>query len=102
MSEQVVQDPPIDAGIVAKVVWQAHKALQEQLGKQGLLDWEKIKDDQREYCCSIVTDYLENKESKKVEYSPLLEAIVDALIPQEKKAEKEKTSEKKETAPKAK
>lgn len=93
MSEET-KDPAIDAGIVAKVIWQAHKTLREQLGAQGIADWDKAKSEEREEMLASVESYLENKEAEGTEYSPLFKAIADALIPSEASEEKKPAAKK--------
>ncbi len=108
MSEQVEQIPPIDAGVVAKVVWQAQKALKEQLFGQSYQDWDKATDEERNDLVESVSNYLENKEKFKEDRPvnsrafDLTCAIIDALLPQEKEeAEDGDKKEKKSPAKKA-
>lgn len=94
MSEETTQDPPIDSGVVAKVIWQAHKTLREQLGAQGIADWDNATIETREDMLASVDAYLKNKKAAGTEYSPLFKAIVDALIPEEKKQASKSDKEK--------
>jgi hypothetical protein len=100
MSEQENKAPLIDAGVVAKVVWQAQKALKEQLGVQGVQEWEKAKDQERSDVVDAVLDYLQDR-SKFKEARPensqqfdLTCAIIDALLP-EPELDAEKPAKKK-------
>jgi hypothetical protein len=87
MSEQVEKKPLIDTGVVAKVVWQAQKALKEQFGEQGVQDWNKATDEERSDLLEAVSDYLEDKgkfKESRLEKSPAFDltcAIIDALLP---------------------
>ena len=105
MSEEI-KNPKIDVGLVAKVIWQAHKTFQEQLGVQGIPDWNNAKNEDLNEAVEVVSDYLSNKEKFKEGHAPgdkkfaLTCAIIDALIPTEDGPEQSKSAPKKKAAEK--
>lgn len=98
MSEQVEKKPPIDSGVVAKVVWQANKALHEQLGTHYLPDWDKTTASDRSYFLHCVEEHLKNRSKEgysQSENAPeLLSVITDHLIPSQEPKEKKSPAKK--------
>lgn len=99
MSEEI-KKPMIDAGVVAKVIWQAQKALQEQLGVQGIAEWNNASDEDRDHSLNGVLEYLKDnskfKEAAQKDKGVALTcAIIDTLISSEEEEKPVKKASKK-------